>query len=313
MNIFHSLSILGPTASGKSTLAIELAKQINGEIIGLDSRQIYKFFEIGTAQPSKDELEEIPHHLIGIKDPKDHITAGSYAKLVRECIKDICNRKKIPIICGGSGLYYRAISKGIFEDSSSSLEIRSKLEKEYDDLGSDKLLDRLKSIDSEYSKIIHPNNKKRLIRALEIFELTGKSPTEHFNNQKKVTNYKYYSIYLEWDKAALSKRIIKRTKKMIDSGWIEEVRRLVDRFSKNKIPPIDSIGYREICNYIENDINLERLIFDISTKTQRLSTKQVKWFKNETLDLVLNMPDFIKTDQAVNFIIKNIPKSNFSI
>ena len=313
MNIFHSLSILGPTSSGKSTLAIELAKQINGEIIGLDSRQIYKFLEIGTAQPSKDELEEIPHHLIGIKDPKDFITAGSYAKLVKECIKDICNRKKIPIICGGSGLYYRAISKGIFKDSSSSLEIRSKLEKEYEVLGPNKLLDRLKSIDIEYSKIIHPNNKKRLIRALEIFELTGKSPSDHFKNQKKITNYKFYSIYLEWDKATLIKRIIKRTKKMIASGWIEEVRYLVDRFSDNKIAPIDSIGYREICDYIENDISLEKLISDISTKTQRLSTKQVKWFKNETLDLVLNMSDFTKIDQAVNFIIKNIPKSKFSL
>ena len=180
------LTIIGPTASGKTSLSIEIAKLVNGEIIGLDSRQIYKFMKIGTAQPSSGDLEIVPHHLIGVRDPKYTISAGQYTELVKTKILEINSRNKIPIICGGSGLYFRSLYFGLFNKSKSDKNIRKKLEKAYDK-HPEASTKRLKKVDLEYSKIVHINNKKRLVRALEIFEITGEGPSHHFKNQKKIT------------------------------------------------------------------------------------------------------------------------------
>ena len=198
-SIKTSLAIIGPTASGKSRLAIEIAKKIKGEIIGLDSRQIYKDMSIGTAQLNKEEEEGIPHHLIGIKSPEETISAGEYAELVLDEIKNIQSRNHIPIICGGSGLYFRTLTQGIFKGSKSDYEVREKLENEYYRLGSHILLDKLNRIDPDYAISVHPNNKKRLIRALEIYEITGKSPTDNYKQQSKENKIKFevLSIYLD--------------------------------------------------------------------------------------------------------------------
>ena len=165
----NSLAIIGPTASGKSILAVELAKRINGEIIGLDSRQIYKNMGIGTAQPTIAEQDGIEHHLIGIKSPTEKISAGAYSKLVYNLVEDIFSRNHIPILCGGSGLYYRAITRGIFKESKTDLKIRHELENEYNKHGADDLMSQLVAVDPDYAKNVHLNNKKRLIRALEIY------------------------------------------------------------------------------------------------------------------------------------------------
>ncbi|MEE9189824.1 MAG: tRNA (adenosine(37)-N6)-dimethylallyltransferase MiaA, partial [Candidatus Neomarinimicrobiota bacterium] len=171
------LCIVGPTAVGKTAMAIELASRLNGEIIGLDSRQIYKGLEIGTAQPTATEISKIRHHLIGIRDLKNPISAGEYARLVWKAVSEITERKNQPIICGGAGLYFRAVREGIFRDSVSALGIRKRLNKEYEGLGGEYLLNRLRDIDPDYAEIVHPNNQKRLVRALEIYEATGRPPT----------------------------------------------------------------------------------------------------------------------------------------
>ena len=179
----NSLAIIGPTASGKSFLAVELAKKINGEIIGLDSRQIYKNMGIGTAQPTIVEQDGIEHHLIGIKSPTEEISAGAYSKLVYNLVEDIFSRKHIPLLCGGSGLYYRAITRGIFKESKTDLKIRQELENEYDKEGPESLMEELVAVDPDYAINVHLNNKKRLIRALEIYRSTGNPPPQHYNEQ----------------------------------------------------------------------------------------------------------------------------------
>ena len=192
------LTIVGSTASGKTTLAIEIAKRINGEIISLDSRQVFKGMAIGTAQPTKKQISTVKHHLIGCLEPAEFISSGKYASLVKEKINDIISQNKNPIICGGSGLYYRAIQKGIFEGSISNLKIRSKLEVQYAK-NPEFLFNKLKSIDKKYSKIVHINNRQRLIRALEIYECTGKSPSEHFQSQyvDPAKTVRLYTIFLK--------------------------------------------------------------------------------------------------------------------
>jgi len=300
---FRSLVILGPTASGKSTLAIHIAKKINGEIIGLDSRQSYRFFEIGTAQPSKEQLNEINHYMIGCFDPYKRINAGENAELTKKYIEKISYKGKVPIVCGGSGLYYRALTKGIFNQSSTNNKIRERLDKEYRDDGPNELVKKIKKIDPEYSKLIHPNNKKRLIRALEVFEITGKPLSEHFKNQSNNKDYDFYSVLISWNEKFLLRRIKHRVKKMLQNGWLDEVKNLMLNFEIDKIVPLDSLGYREIIKYHNEEINLQDLEDKIISKTKQFSKKQLKWFKTEDVNFTINIDENLEPNEIANLII----------
>tara|TARA_B100001179_G_scaffold188239_1_gene144445 strand:+ start:62 stop:1000 length:939 start_codon:yes stop_codon:yes gene_type:complete len=309
--INNSLAIIGPTASGKSTVAVEIAKRIKGEVIGLDSRQIYKDMAIGTAQPSIKEQRGVFHHLIGIKPPSETISAGAYSKLVLDVAKDIKSRNHIPVLCGGSGLYYRALTQGIFDESKTDLKIRKELENEYDQHGFETLMSQLLSIDPDYAKNVHPNNKKRLIRALEIYQSTGKTPTQHYNkqsNSSKNNTLDLFTIYLEWEKSELNNRIKTRTKEMLKDGWIDEVKKLLKDYSDAIIPPLDSIGYREIVSYIDNKTTLRSLKKTIAIKTRQFSVRQIKWFNKESIDLTIKMKSNKSINQICDQIINEIQR-----
>jgi tRNA dimethylallyltransferase len=300
------ITIVGPTAVGKTSISIKVAKRINGEIIGLDSRQIYKDMSIGTAQPSREELSLIPHHLIGIKDPNFIISSGQYADLVTKTVLDIVSRKKEPIICGGAGLYHQAISKGIFSGSKTDLNIRASLYDEYDQLGAENMFSKLEEIDPIYSKKVHINNKKRLIRALEIFKSTGKTPSEHFDLQKKESRsiLNLFTVLLKIDSEKLRNMIEKRTNMMIKSGWIEETKKLILNRKKVEMHPMDSIGYQQIVSYINGEISENKLKEEIILRTSKYAKKQIKWFKKDKIDLEINMsrkPDFIVKKILENF------------
>jgi len=287
----YPLAIIGPTASGKSEVAVALAKKINGEVVGMDSRQIYEGMAIGTAQPTLDEQGGVTHHMIGIKPLNEEIAAGAYAKLVLNLVTDIQSRGKIPVICGGAGLYYRAITKGIFEESVSDLNARKQLEDEYDKNGSTNLMDRLMELDPEYAEIVHPNNKKRLIRALEIYASTGKPPTEHYQNQSKDSQPQLdlFTIYMDWELDELGDRIAKRTTKMLKAGWVNEVRTLMKQYPDEVLHPLDSIGYSQIITYLNDEISEEELETEITLRTRQFAVRQIKWFRKETIDLTIKM------------------------
>ena len=296
--------MVGPTASGKTSLAIDLAKRINGEIISLDSRQIYKGMSIGTAQPDKKEMENVKHHLVGCLNPSDFISSGRYADLVRKKINEIKMKNKIPILCGGAGLYYRSIQKGIFEGSISNFEIRNKLEKQYQK-NPDTLFKRLKKIDKEYAEIVHINNKQRLIRAMEIYECTGKSPTENFNLQDITSTkaIKMFTIFLKWERTTLNKRIKNRTFEMFKKGWIKEVKNLLQlQIEQNKkFPPLDSIGYKHIKRFLDREITEGEMLKTIYIKTRQLARRQEKWFKKEPVDLYIMM-DSLKDEKIYKIL-----------
>jgi len=300
------ITIVGSTAVGKTSISIKVAKEINGEIIGLDSRQIYKDMSIGTAQPSREELSLIPHHLIGIKDPNSIISSGQYADLVTKAVLDIVSRKKEPIICGGAGLYHQAISKGIFSGSKTDLNIRALLYDEYDQLGAENMLSQLKAIDPIYSKKVHINNKKRLIRALEIYKSTGKTPSEHFDLQKKESRFilNLFTVLLTIDNEKLRNKIEKRTNMMINNGWINETKKLISTRKNVETHPMDSIGYQQIVSYINGEISEKELKEEIILRTCKYAKKQIKWFKKDKIDLEINMsrkPDFVVKKIIENF------------
>ncbi len=302
------LAIVGPTAIGKTTVAIDVANKVNGEIIGLDSRQIYKGMAVGTAQPTIEELAAAPHHLIGVKDPDSPISAGKDAKLVLNLVKDISERGKEPIICGGAGLYYRAITKGIFSESETDLDVREKLIQEYEEIGPDGLLNRLQELDPEYAVKVHPNNKKRLIRALEIYTVTGKPPSEHFNRQEKfgTPTLNLFTVLLTIDRKELDKRIAKRTAKMLNSGWIEETKMLRNGNDPIAMHPMDSIGYRQIAALLDGKLNKEELEAKIILRTCQYARRQLQWFRQENIDLTIDIG--IAPDKLADHIVTGFKK-----
>ena len=285
------LTIIGPTAIGKTEVGVSIAKNINGQIIGLDSRQIYKKMPIGTAQPSKDEMMSIKHHLVGIKDPNETVSAGKYSDMVLSKVNDVINDGFTPIIVGGAGLYYRAITRGIFDKSSSNNLIRSNLEKRYDE-NPEFLYEKLKKIDPVYSKIVHINNKKRLVRALEIYQISGTTPTKHFNNQKMNQSKKLdlFTVFLVLERNVHRKIIKSRALKMLDKGWIKEVENLISLKNKKNstFPALNSIGYKQISNYLEGQIDKNELLDIIVNKTWQYARKQNQWFKKESINLTVD-------------------------
>ena len=292
-NIF---AIVGPTGIGKTSLSIKLAKKLNSEIIGLDSRQIYTMIPIGTAQPSTKDLNTIKHHLIGTKDLHETVSAGEFMELVDQKIVTILDKNKTPIICGGTGLYLKSLIEGIFIGSKTDSEIRAYIEQEYDNGNSDNLYKELVSIDPVYSKKVHPNNKRRLIRALEIYKITGKNMTENFkSDNKKSAFYKNINtVYLRMSRKSLESIIQKRTLSMIDKGMIKEVQYIKDH--KYNIDHIDYIGYSEILSYLDKKISLEDAIEKIHIRTRQYAKRQMKWFDNQSFDYVFDMDNTSAND-----------------
>jgi tRNA dimethylallyltransferase len=297
------ITIIGPTAIGKTTLSIELAKLINGQIVGLDSRQIYKGMSIGTAQPTELEKRLVKHHLIGFREPWESISAGEYSEMVIEISKNITKGGFSPIISGGAGLYYRALTSGIFDESTSNIDIRLEIEKEYD-LNPILLYEKLKEIDPDYAKIVHINNKKRLVRALEIYKITGVSPSKNFEKQKNQQNKQkkmnLFTIILSLDREIHRARIRSRTLEMINDGWIKETKRLIKIRQNNNIdlPALNSIGYEQIVNFLNGEMSKEELVETIINKTWQYARKQVKWFRNEDIDLTIDITNLDSASAA---------------
>ena len=288
-------SIFGPTGIGKSSLAIELAKKIDGEIIGVDSRQIYNEIPIGTAQPYSSQLNEVPHHLIGFRNLNEKISAGEYVELIDNKIDKIIQKNKSPILCGGTGLYFKSLKDGIFEGSHTNEDIRSRLEKEYE-IDKEKLFRSLQKIDPDYSNKVHINNKKRLIRALEVFETTGKPMSENFDYSSKNSRYAddFYFVYLKMHNDFLHPRILKRIKCMINDGMIDEVEEIIKR--KINISHIDYIGFKEISSFLNKEISINEAIENIFVRTRQYAKRQKKWFNVNAYDNSFDLHEISKND-----------------
>jgi|TARA_B100000315_G_C14595141_1_gene598475 tRNA dimethylallyltransferase len=300
--------VVGPTASGKSSLAVKLAKELNGEVIGLDSRQIYRFMEIGTAQPTPEEMNGIQHHLFGEINPDQAISSGEYAKMVGDREKGTLIRERVPIVCGGSGLYFRALTTGFFDGSGTDENIRKKLKEQLEIKGSIKLLEKLKKIDPEYAEIVHSNNHKRLLRALEIYEMTGLPPSEHFRRQKlnSQKQNQYFTIYLKGSLDSIAKRIENRTASMLKNGWVEEVKSLLEKVYRTDCHPMDSIGYREIIQHLNGGLDYDDMVDLINLRTRKYAKKQMKWFDKEKIDLTINIDDSESILQEIIFTTKGL-------
>lgn len=273
--------LIGPTAVGKTKLSIELAKRWNGEIISGDSMQIYKGMDIGTAKIKNGEMEGIPHHLIDIKNPEEPFSVAEFQDLVRSKITEITQRNKIPMIVGGTGLYIQSVIYDYqFSDVPSDDSFREILEKRVKTEGNEKLYQELKEVDPESALKIHPNNIRRVIRALEVYHCTGKTVSAYQENQQPELMYQTAMIGLTMDRDKLYDRINKRVNLMIQEGLLEEVEKLYQQGLRD-CQSIQAIGYKEIYEYFNNLVSLDEAIEQLKQNSRRYAKRQLTWFRNK--------------------------------
>ena len=274
----------GPTASGKSKLAVELAKKINGEIISADSMQIYKEMNIGTAKITKEEMQGIKHYLIDIVSPNERYSVSNFKNDAELAIEEILKKGKTPIIVGGTGLYIDSLIYGIeFQDEEIDTEYREKLNKIAENEGLEKLYNKAKEIDPEAMKKISINDKKRIISVLEIYHKTGKTKTkQEIESRKKELKYNFKVFAIDMDREKLYSRIEKRVDMMVDEGLIGEVKGILEKY--NQFPTaMQGLGYKETVEYLQNKISKEEMIEKIKKETRHYAKRQLTWFrKNKT-------------------------------
>lgn len=275
------IAIIGPTAVGKTKVSIEIAKRFNGEIISGDSMQVYKEMDIGTAKVSKQEMQGIPHHMIDIKNPDEEFSAADFKCYVQKYIDEITNRKKLPIIVGGSGLYIQAALYDYnFSEQKRDESITIRLEKRIEKEGITPLYDYLKRIDPEQAEKIHPNNHRRVIRALEIYETTGMTMTKYQQKQSLNSPYNLILIGLDMERDLLYQRINKRIDLMLENGLVDEVRSLYDQGFGN-CQSMKAIGYKEFIPYFKNEQSLDSTIGLLKQNSRKYAKRQNTWFKNK--------------------------------
>ena len=272
--------ICGPTASGKTSLSIELAKKINGEVVSCDSMQIYKDMTIGTAKPTKEEMQGIKHYLIdcGSADVRDSV--ADYKKEAANAIREIFSKGKVPIVVGGTGLYVESLIYGIeYNEIEVDLEFREELEKIEQKEGLEKLYEMAKAIDEKAMEKISHNDKKRIFRVLEIYRSTGKTKTElEAESRKNGPEYDYLLFGIDFEREKLYDRINKRVDIMIESGLIEEVKALISKY-KEFPTAMQGLGYKEVVQYLNSILTKEEMIEKIKMETRRYAKRQLTWFR----------------------------------
>ncbi len=275
------IAVVGPTASGKTALSIALAKMVDGEIINGDSTQVYKGFSIGTAKITREEMDGVPHHLFDTLEPTTTYSVAEYQHAVRTCIEDIRSRGKMPIIVGGTGLYVQAVLFDFrFTEEAGDERVRARLEEELETEGADVLYERLVKLDPVSAEKIHPNNHRRLIRALEIIEVTGKTKDAHEQNKGHEEMYRHLIIGLEMDREKLYDCINRRTTLMMEEGFLQEVEQLLEA-GYAETQPMGAIGYRELKQYIEGTLSYEMAVEGIRKSTRNYAKRQMTYFKNK--------------------------------
>lgn len=279
MKEHHITVITGPTASGKTHLAIKMAKETGAVILSADSRQVYKYMDIGTAKPTKDEQEEIPHYLIDFLDPSQTYSAGTFAKDARNLIARFMEEKRPVIVCGGSGLYIQAMLGLIPDGEKADPEIRKKIWEKGKKEGWDSLWQELNRLDPEYGKITDRRNIRRISRAWEIIEQTGKTPGEYFAGQKQSFPWEYRMIVIDMPRSELWKRIEIRTHNMMQRGLKKEVQRILDMGYSPSLNALNTVGYKEMIAHVQGELTLEETKYWINVRTRQYAKRQITWIK----------------------------------
>lgn len=278
MGAIPLLSIVGPTATGKTVVAVEVAKRLGGEIVSADSMLVYRYMDVGTAKPTAEERQGIPHHMIDIVNPDEAYSVARYQEQAERCIREIASRGKLPLLVGGTGLYVRAVvDRYNFPPGGYDPELRRRLEEEAKTSGAEAMHYRLACIDPEAAGKIHPRNLKRVIRALEIFYLTGRLPSRG-ERKKEGPGYNLVMFGLVLERSLLYRRIEERVDKMLSAGLVEEVRQLLARGYGPELVSMQGLGYKEMVQYLLGRTTLEEAVRLLKRNTRRFAKRQLTWF-----------------------------------
>ena len=288
MNRDLVIAVVGPTCTGKTRIGIELAKLVNGEIVSADSRQIYTLIDIGTAKPTRAEMAEVPHHLIDIVPLDENVSAGTYGSLAREAFDGILSRKRVPILVGGSGLYIRSAIDGLFNapeiDEKTRQSLRGRLESE----GAERLLEELERVDPEAAKGLLPGNYKRILRGLEVYYSSGNRISKLRAERTVTPRFKTLQFGIAVERKELYRRIERRVDDMIAAGLLDEVRELLRRGFDPQLNSLQTVGYKEVIQYIQQKITYGDMVAQIKMNTRRYAKRQMTWFRKDTRIIWIN-------------------------
>lgn len=303
--------LTGPTAVGKTSLSIALARAVEGEIISADSMQVYKHMDIGSAKIKKEEMEGIPHYLIDVLEPDEEFHVVRFQEMAKEAMKEIYSKGKIPILTGGTGFYIQAVVKDIdFSQDTEKSSVRERLENLAQEKGGEYLHELLAQRDPESAEKIHPNNIKRVIRALEYYELTGEKISLHNEREgEKVSPYNTAYFVLSDHRERLYEKIDRRVDQMLDEGLVEEVRRLAQMGYTRDMVSMQGLGYKEILAYLEGEYSLEEAVYVLKRDTRHFAKRQLTWFRREKDVIWVNKPDLDYDDKKIlEYILENCKK-----
>lgn len=297
--------ICGPTASGKTALSIELAKKVNGEIISCDSMQIYKDMNIGTAKPTIEEMQGIKHYLLDFVSPNERYSVADFKKDAKNAIKEILSKGKVPIIVGGTGLYLDSL---IYEIEYQNIEFdenyRKELEQEVEEKGLEELYEQAKKIDPVAIEKISKNDKKRILRILEIYHATGKNKTEQeIESRKNEVEYDYKVYAISWDREELYARINKRVDLMIEQGLIDEVKNILQKYEQFPTA-MQGLGYKEVVDYLQSNCTKQEMVEKIKMETRRYAKRQMTWFRKNKQTIWIQGNNSIQNN--INIILEGI-------
>lgn len=273
--------IVGPTAVGKTSLSLQIAEQLDSEIVSADSRQIYKLMDIGTAKPTPEEQRQVVHHFIDNKFPDEYYSAGQYARDARAVIDSLREKGQLPLVVGGSGLYIRALVDGFFADEIADEAVKENLKMDEQEKSLTFLYRKLAKVDPLLAQKIHPNDRQRIIRALEVWEVSGKPLSEFQQKPKNPAEFNPVYIGLTMDREQLYHRIERRVDDMLDQGFVDEVRRIAALGYSKDLSALQTVGYKEVFQYLYKEINYERMVELIKQKTRNYAKRQFTWFKKE--------------------------------
>lgn len=272
--------ITGVTATGKTSFVMDLHENLPVEVINADAFQVYKYMDIGTAKPTEKEKSEVKHHLIDFLYPDEHYSVGRFFELAEERIGDVLNRSKIPVVIGGTGLYVETLVKGIFNGPAKSEKHRTEYKKVINQSGLETLYQRLEKIDPEYAAKVSIQDKNRIIRALEVYDLSGLNFTRSHELFHQSPLFDYEVFVFTTERSVLYERINKRVEKMFEKGWVNEVRNLLEMGYNSDLQSFSAIGYRDIIEYLAGNMSLSETIKKIQKRTRNFAKRQLTWFRH---------------------------------
>lgn len=273
------LALVGPTASGKTLISLILAQLLKGEVVSADSRQVYRYMDIGTAKPSKDDRSRIPHHCIDIRLPSDDFSAGEYGALAQGVIREVLGRGRLPLLVGGSGLYVRAAVDGLFEGPEKDPEVRLQLEERLERRGIEDLMSELRRVDPVTARKIDVTKPRRVVRALEVFLVTGTPLAAHHGLQRPIEDYRTVQVGLLWNREELNRRIDQRVEHMMEQGLYEEVKLLKAKGFDTACNALNTVGYKELFDVLNGEKDFRAVQALIKQNTRRYAKRQMTWFK----------------------------------